>query len=535
MKRLQHRVAQRRPIATLRLLACAAAGVGGLLLTLPVTATALAATGPATSVGKTTSAAIADYVQRQASDFHVPGAAVGIVNGSGSVLLRGFGNATANTSFFLGSVSKSFTALAIMQLAERGEVSLSAPVRRYIPWFKVGDGGESASITVLQLLDQTSGISTKAGLTELNFAPTTTFAQAIRGFERFPLTAAPGKHFQYSDANYTIAGYIVQQASGQSYDNYVQKHIFAPLAMTHTHAMTGTIREPGLTSGYVTLFGLRMPLTEQVSPPLVPAGYIVSSASDMTHYLIAQMNGGVYNGTRIVSAQAVAEMHAPLVRTGGQDPVPDATSYGLGWGVGTANGAPVIVHDGQLRDFDTAMAILPDQKTAVVVLMNQNPELAVNNDQLFNGIMQGITTGAFPPASQSYSIFYAIFDAIALASMIGMAFSFIRTGSWLRKFHTRAARIGLWQAAARAVGRDLATATILVVAVTYGAGSMFGSVPLTPTLMVDAAPDVAAWIYAIIIFFVVRAVVRAMVIAIRTDNPGTGIDAEARRQLQSST
>ncbi|MGH3282673.1 MAG: hypothetical protein ACRDNW_26580, partial [Trebonia sp.] len=85
-----------------------------------------------------------------------------------------------------------------------------------------------------------------------------------------------------------------------------------------------------------------MPLTEQVSPPLVPADYIISSASDMTHYLIAQMNGGVYDGTRIVSAQAIAEMHAPLARAGAQDPVPDATSYGLGWGVGTVNGKPII-------------------------------------------------------------------------------------------------------------------------------------------------------------------------------------------------
>jgi CubicO group peptidase (beta-lactamase class C family) len=227
-------------------------------------------------------------------------------------------------------------------------------------------------------------------------------------------------------------------------------------------------------------------------------------------------------------------MHAPLARTGGQDPVPDATSYGLGWGVGTINGTPIIVHDGQLRDFDTAMAILPGQKTAVVVLMNQNPELAVNNDQLFNGIMQGITTGAFPSASESYSLFYAIFDAIALASAILMIFSLCRTGRWLRKFRNRAARIGFWQAAARAVGLDLAIAALIAIAVMYGVGSMFGSVPLTPTLMVDAAPDLAAWIYAVVIFFALRAVVRAIVIAIRTGNPGTDIDTQTNRQLQSA-
>jgi CubicO group peptidase (beta-lactamase class C family) len=126
------------------------------------------------------------------------------LEGSRPVLLSGFGDASASTSFFLGSLSKSFTALAVLQLASEGKVNLDAPVRRYIPWFKVGDGSESDKITVLQLLDQTSGISTKAGLTELSFAPSTTFTQAIKGFEAFPLTSPPGKKFQYSDANYCI-------------------------------------------------------------------------------------------------------------------------------------------------------------------------------------------------------------------------------------------------------------------------------------------------------------------------------------------
>jgi CubicO group peptidase (beta-lactamase class C family) len=491
-------------------------------------AAAVPAAGSATTIGKTTSTRIEDYVQQQASADHIPGTAVGILNGSQPVLLRGFGNATADTSFFLGSLSKSFTALAIMQLAGQGKVNLDAPVRKYIPWFKVGDGSESDSVTVLQLLDQTSGISAKAGLTELAFAPSTTFVQAIKGFDTFPLIARPGKVFQYSDANYTIAGYIVQQASGQSYDSYVRQHIFAPLGMTHTYAMTGTAREPGLTRGYATWFGLKIPLTEQIAAPLVPAGYIISSASDMTHYLIAEMNGGVYNGTRIVSAKAMQEMQAPLAPVNGQSPVPGATSYGLGWGVGAISGTPVIVHDGQLRDFDAAMAILPEQKIAVVVLMNQNPQVVVNDDQLYDGITQGITTGTFPPVSQTFIIFYAIFDTIVLATLILMIGSFWRTGRWLRKFRVRAVRTGVWRAAARAVGLDLIIAALVAVAVFYGLGALTGYVPLTPTLMIFAAPDIAVWVYAIIIFFAVRAVVRALVVTVRRENSGTRANQSAR-------
>lgn len=496
-----------------------------LITMLPSVAVAAPAASPATTtgttIGRTTSTQIENYVQQQASASHIPGTAVGIVNGSQPVLLRGFGNSTADTSFFLGSLGKSFTALAIMQLVDQGKVNLDAPVRTYIPWFKIGDGSESSAITVLQVLDQASGISTQAGLTELNFTPATTFVQAIHAFETFPLTARPGTLFQYSNANYTIAGYIVQQASGQSYNSYVQQHIFVPLGMTHTYAMSGTVREPGLTPGNLPWFGLlSQPVTDSFAPPVVPAGAgFISSVSDMTHYLIAQMNDGMYNGTRIVSAKAMQAMHAPLSPPTVQGEVPFATSYGLGWGVGTISGQPVIAHDGQTHDFDAAMAILPEQKIAVVVLMNQQPQFLISYaDQLFDGVMQGITTGTFPSIGQAFNIFYGVFDAIVLATLILMIRSFWRTGRWLKKFRGRVTRIGFWWAAASAFGLDLAIAALLAVAVLYGLGFLTGFVPLTPARMNYGAPDVAAWIYAIILFFPVRAVVRAIVIA----SHGTG-------------
>lgn len=506
----------------IRLATCLAAAAIFLMALLSSGVAAAQPVGSPRTIGKTTSTQIEDYVQQQASAFHIPGVAVGIVQGSRPVLLKGFGNANESTSFFLASLSKSFTALAIMQLVGQRKVNLNAPVRKYIPSFKIGDGTESNSMTVLELLDQTSGLSTKAGLTELTFKPTTTFQQAITGFEKFPLAAKPGKLFQYSDANYTVAGYIVQQASGESYDRYVQQHIFAPLDMTHTYAMTGTAHEPGLTKGYANWFGLKVPLTEQVAAPLVPAGYIISSAPDMTHYLIAQMNGGVYNGTRIVSAQAIQEMHAALVPLAGRTGAPpDASSYGLGWGVGTINGTSVVVHDGQLRDFETVMAILPEKKIAVVVLMNDDPQL-LNDEQIYDGMMQGITLGTFPTISRAFVIFYVIFDAIVLASLILMALSFWRTRRWLRKFQRRVARRGFWRAAIMAVGMDLCIAVLIAVAVLYGLGSLTGYVPLTPTLLIFAAPDVAVWIYALVIFFVIRAVLRAIVIA-RKKNQFLGV------------
>jgi hypothetical protein len=114
-----------------------------------------------------------------------------------------------------------------------------------------------------------------------------------------------------------------------------------------------------------------------------------------------------------------------------------------------------------------------------------------------------------------------------------MARSFGRTRKWLQKFERRVTRKGFWRSAIRAVGLDLVIAVLIAVGVLFGVGSLVGYVPLTPTLMIFAAPDIAFWIYAIILFFAVRAVVRALVIAVRRSDLRTRIDAGARESPAS--
>jgi hypothetical protein len=102
--------------------------------------------------------------------------------------------------------------------------------------------------------------------------------------------------------------------------------------------------------------------------------------------------------------------------------------------------------------------------------------------------MQGITTGTFPSVSQTFIIFYVIFDVIVLATLILMILSFARTGKWLKKFATRATRKGFRRAAIRAVALDVAIAILIAIAVLYGLGSVTGYVPLTPTLLILPPP-----------------------------------------------
>jgi CubicO group peptidase (beta-lactamase class C family) len=174
--------------------------------------------------------AIDAYVQEQMQEMRIPGAALGIVKGDKIVHLEGFGDAddsgreaTAQTPFKIGSTSKSFTALVIMQLVEDGKVDLDAPVQRYIPWFRVADPEASKHITVRNLLNQTSGIPTAAGLTYMYKRDSSKDAleKEVRAARDVKLAHPPGKVMQYSNLNYSTLGLIVQMVSSESYEQYV--------------------------------------------------------------------------------------------------------------------------------------------------------------------------------------------------------------------------------------------------------------------------------------------------------------------------
>ena len=191
--------------------------------------------------GETDFAAIDAYVTEQMNNLGIPGMALGIVQDGQIVHLQGFGVAdssgravTPQTPFYLGSVTKSFTTLAVMQLVEAGKIDLDTPVQKYLPWFELADKEASAKITVRNLLNQTTGISTKDG--NRFWTSQQGLEETVRGLNKIQLTQPVGTTYQYSNLNYSIAGLIVEKVSGQSYADYVTQHIFEPLDMRHSYA-----------------------------------------------------------------------------------------------------------------------------------------------------------------------------------------------------------------------------------------------------------------------------------------------------------
>jgi len=183
------------------------------------------------------------YVNNIMKEYRIPGFSLGIIYKNNVVYKKGYGisdntqrKVTPQTPFITGSLSKTFTAIAIMQLVESGKISLDEPVSAYIPWFQLANKEISSKTTVRDLITHTSGISTDA---EFSVATTrgddTSITQIVKKFDSLKQNTMPGTRYQYSNANFIILGEIIQRLTGISYEEYLKHNIFEPLEKEHSY------------------------------------------------------------------------------------------------------------------------------------------------------------------------------------------------------------------------------------------------------------------------------------------------------------
>jgi len=158
---------------------------------------------------------------------------------------------------------------------------------------------------------------------------------------------------------------IVEEVSGQSYIDYVTQHIFEPLDMRHSFLSHDYALADGLSDGHHYMFG-RAFTTERAIPPAgIPSGGLIASAEDMSHYTIAQLNEGEYDGVTILSPQGIEELHAPAIASGS-----DGNHYAMGWNAGTVDGMPAVWHGGDLGNFRAFIILMPERESGFVLLTN---------------------------------------------------------------------------------------------------------------------------------------------------------------------
>ncbi len=396
--------------------------------------------------------AIETYIEQQLKRLNVPGAALAIVEGDQIVHQRGFGQArpgggppSPQTPFFIGSLTKSFTALAVMQLVEAGRVDLDAPVQRYLPWFRVADAQASAQLTVRHLLNQTSGLPASPGWATLADFDNTCERQA-RALATLRLTHPVGSAFAYNNMNYNLLGLIIEATSGESYAAYVQNHIFGPLDMRHSYTTRSEAARNGLALGHRYWFAYPVAAPDLPLPRgSLPAGYLISSTEDMAHYLIAQLNEGRYGGIQVLSTAGIAEMHHPGVKF---TMMGASGQYGMGWFIDERDQVRIVWHSGVVPDFFAYMAIVPGQNRGLVLLMNADHFLMSNFAPVEVGMGAAtLLAGARPdPIRWGIIIPWVLRGQLLLPAMqiLGVAATLLRLRRWRRHPNSRPSRRRMW-------------------------------------------------------------------------------------------
>ena len=317
----------------------------------------------AASAASAPEGSIEEFIDRAMPASAVPGLAYAVVTDGdvtsvgarGVVKLGGDTAVTPDTPFVIGSISKSFTALAVMQLVEAGKIDLDTGLSHYLPEFS---GQPAGAITIRQLLSHTSGYSTMQGNAS-HVGTTGEKDELARGVEQLAgVTPAykPDETWDYSNANYEILGRLIEVVSGQEYQTYVATNILEPVGMSHSFVADGEIHA-SMATGHRPWFGTRLPISDNTTDrATAPQGGIVASASDLARYLGMMMNGE----DDVLSAEGKALMMRPASAVS-----PD---YGFGWKLDP--GAGVVWHDGVSPGVETLATMLPAEKKAVIVLVN---------------------------------------------------------------------------------------------------------------------------------------------------------------------
>jgi CubicO group peptidase (beta-lactamase class C family) len=327
---------------------------------------ALAAIFPATAFGAVPAftPAMARAIDKLAADelSHnaTPGLSIGVVENGLLVYAKGYGVAnlqtreglTPGTEFYVGSVTKEFTAAAVLLLAQNHQLSLGDKVTKYVPELTV-----AKDVTISQLLQQTSGLpdASKAFKFPADFAKPIRIDAFIKTLDGLPPASPPGAKFAYNNANYMIAALVVARVSGLPFSVFLQTHIFEPLVMTSSFLAGDEGIAANHAVGYRRASG-RWARAMRWDPSwLFGSESLVTDVYDLAKWDIAL--------PLLLDVESVGTMWTPSGAPGG-------VAYGMGWVIDQRSGKRFIWHNGEIAGFHAMNALLPDDHVAVIVLAN---------------------------------------------------------------------------------------------------------------------------------------------------------------------
>jgi CubicO group peptidase (beta-lactamase class C family) len=258
--------------------------------------------------------------------------------------------------FRIGSITKQFTAIAILQLVEQGKISLQDSIQKYVPDYP----HKKYTITIENLLTQTSGIQDYMAIPNpaddrTNYTP----KQGVDYFKNEPLEFKPGSQFKYSNSNYYLLGYILEIVTGESYSDYLKQNIFNKAGLNNTYYIDTTKNIPHVSQGYSKLDGKLERATLENVTTIYAAGGIMSNADDLFKW-----HQALY-GNKLLNRELLNNAFTPYRFADGT-----SSEYGYGWFIKNLDGSKTIEHSGSTDGFQSDEIYLPDEDVFVVTLFN---------------------------------------------------------------------------------------------------------------------------------------------------------------------
>jgi CubicO group peptidase (beta-lactamase class C family) len=296
---------------------------------------------------------------------------------------------TATSLFNIASCSKAFTAAAIALLVQDGKLQWDDRVVDHVPEFRLADPWITTNMTVRDLLCHRCGLVTFAG-DLLWYGSDYDDAEVLRRMAKLPITQRFREQYGYQNLMYLVAGIVVQRRSGNSWEEFVEQRLFAPLGMTASRAAAQRLPADAETA---------LPhIDQRVVPDHVftagkPAASIYSSVHELTAWMRMLLAGGTWNGNRILAEASLRELWRPqvMLAAGSGPGTGDFRSYGLGWFLSLERGQKLVEHDGGMPGFLSKVSLLPAERFGFVVLNNAND--GVLNEAVKRALLLGRAGG----------------------------------------------------------------------------------------------------------------------------------------------
>lgn len=305
-----------------------------------------------------------------------PGLSIGVIYDQELIWARGFGcanvekniAATPRTLYRIASVTKLFTATALLQLRDAGKLQLDDPIAGHLPWFRIQTRHTDVPpITIRHLLTHTSGLPREAAFPYWTDSKFPTRQQIIETLPGQTTVLPTETQWKYSNLALSLAGEIVAAVSGMPYAGYVREHILDPLGMNDTHVRSPDPGHPQLAVGY----GRRLPDGSRALSPftdsrgITPAANMTTSVEDLARFAMLQLRDGPAAGQQILRGSTLREMQ----RVHWLEPDWSA-GWGLGFRIVRQNGKTIVRHGGSVPGFRTELRICPPDRFAVIAMAN---------------------------------------------------------------------------------------------------------------------------------------------------------------------